>query len=110
MTGSMRRALEEMARRRDKQIEHNQKHKITPRTIQKAVLELEEFQYDAKKRGLSLLRDAATSKLTPKNAPQILRELENQMREAADRLDFELAAMLRDQMLEIREMSPTRNS
>src|SRR3989339_744068 len=55
-TGSMKRALAEMDRRRARQLAHNKEHGITPRTIVKAVSDLEEFQTTAKRRGLEVLR------------------------------------------------------
>jgi excinuclease ABC subunit B len=104
-TGSMQRALGEMDRRRCKQLEYNEIHKITPKTVRKAVQELSEFQSRAKREGLHLLREAAQSRpLTAKNIPHLLETLDRQMREAADNLDFELAALLRDQIFELREM------
>ncbi|MBI5631014.1 MAG: excinuclease ABC subunit UvrB [Elusimicrobia bacterium] len=106
-TGSMDRALSEMNRRRKKQLEHNRAHKIQPRTIVKAVQELEEFQTSAKREGLSLLRETSRA-LTPKDVPILAEELETQMRQAADNLDFELAAALRDQLLELRGMAAVR--
>ncbi|MFA5139593.1 MAG: excinuclease ABC subunit UvrB [Elusimicrobiota bacterium] len=105
-TGAMRRALGEMDRRRRKQAEYNQEHGIKPRTIQKAIADLAEFQTEAKREGLRLMREAAASKpLTPGNVPHLVETLERQMREAADSLDFELAALLRDQIFELREMA-----
>ncbi|MBI4051588.1 MAG: excinuclease ABC subunit UvrB [Elusimicrobia bacterium] len=103
-TGSMQRALGEMERRRKKQLEHNEKHKITPRSIQRAVHELEEFQYEAKREGLALIRDVESKPLSKKNLPHIMKEIEHRMKDAADNLDFELAAVLRDQLFELREM------
>ncbi|MFC1679509.1 excinuclease ABC subunit UvrB [Elusimicrobiota bacterium] len=109
-TGSMKRAMAEMARRRERQEAHNKEHGITPRTVKKAIVELEEFQSDAKREGLRLIRSASSEKpLTKKNIPHMLDTLERQMREAADNLDFELAALLRDQIFELREMTGTRS-
>ncbi|MFA6030698.1 MAG: excinuclease ABC subunit UvrB [Elusimicrobiota bacterium] len=106
VTGSMRRALDEMDRRRAKQAAHNEKHGITPRGVSKAITDLTEFQTRAKREGLLLVREAAGARpLTPKSVPHLLETLERQMREAADNLDFELAALLRDQIFELREMS-----
>ena len=102
-TGSMRRALSEMDRRRVKQLEYNKTHGITPRTIVKAVQDLEEFQSAAKREGLSLLRETDRP-LTARDIPVIAEELEARMKDAADNLDFELAAILRDQLFELREM------
>ncbi|MBI4425776.1 MAG: UvrB/UvrC motif-containing protein, partial [Elusimicrobia bacterium] len=105
VTGSMRRALDEMDRRRRIQAEHNREHGITPRGIRKAVQDLEEFQSQAKTEALQLVRGAAAKPLTRKNLPHLVDSLDHQMREAADNLDFELAAALRDQIIELREMS-----
>jgi excinuclease ABC subunit B len=105
-TGSMTRALAEMDRRREKQLEHNKEHGITPTTIVKAVHELEEFQYEAKRQGLSLLRDVETGPLSKESLPRVIEEVERRMNTAADSLDFELAAVLRDQLFELKGMSP----
>jgi excinuclease ABC subunit B len=105
-TGSMTRALGEMDRRREKQLAHNEKHGITPRTVKKAIQDLVEFQSDAKREGLKIVHDASNAKpLSKKNIPHLMETLELQMKEAADNLDFELAALLRDQLLELREMT-----
>ena len=106
-TGSMKRALSEMARRREKQLAYNKEHKITPRTIVKAVDQLEEFQSQAKQQALSMLREAEKP-LGAKDVPVIAEELEKRMKDAAENLDFELAAALRDQLFELREMKATR--
>ncbi|MDE2292615.1 MAG: UvrB/UvrC motif-containing protein, partial [Elusimicrobia bacterium] len=105
-TGAMKAALGEMDRRRVKQLAYNEEHHITPKTVVKAVQELEEFQSEAKREGLKLMHDAASARpLTPKSVPHLVETLERQMRDAADNLDFELAALLRDQIVELREMS-----
>ncbi|MCR4296624.1 MAG: UvrB/UvrC motif-containing protein, partial [Elusimicrobia bacterium] len=80
---------------------------ITPRTIVKAVEELEEFQSTAKREGLMLLRDAERP-LTAKDLPTIIEEVETRMRAAADALDFEAAVLLRDQLFELKSMSASR--
>ncbi len=105
-TGSMARAVAEMDRRREKQVAHNKKHGIQPKTVIKAILDLAEFQSDAKREGLKLLHAAGNAKpLNKKNIPHLMKSLERQMKDAADSLDFELAALLRDQLLELREMT-----
>ena len=104
VTGSMKRALDEMDRRRRKQLAYNLERGITPKTIVKAVEELEEFQTTAKREGLMLLRDAERP-LTAKDLPTIVAEVEGRMKAAADALDFEAAALLRDQLFELRSMS-----
>jgi excinuclease ABC subunit B len=106
-TGSMKRALDEMDRRRTKQLAYNEEHGIKPKTIIKAVEELEEFQSAAKRQGLSLLRETEKP-LSAKDLPVLLDEIEKRMTDAADNLDFELATELRDQLFELREMSATK--
>jgi len=109
VTRSMKGALGEMARRRVKQAAYNAEHGITPKTVVKAIQDLEEFQSEAKREGLKLVQRAAQSRpLTPRSVPHLLSALERQMKEAADNLDFELAALLRDQIFELREMAPRR--
>lgn len=108
-TGSMNRALSEMERRRKKQTEYNQKHGITPKTVIKAVSELEEFQSQAKKEGLAFLRETEKP-LSAKDVPVLAEEIEKRMKDAAENLDFELAALLRDQLFELKEMSASKKS
>ena len=107
VTGSMKRALGEMDRRRAKQLAYNKAHGITPRTIVKKIEQLEEFQTTAKREGLMLLRETERP-LTAKDLPVLLEEVETRMRAAADSLDFEAAAILRDQLFELKEMSVSR--
>ncbi|MBI4062046.1 MAG: excinuclease ABC subunit UvrB [Elusimicrobia bacterium] len=109
VTGSMKRALDEMARRRVKQLAYNQTHGIKPKTVIKAVEELEEFQSAAKRESLMLLRDAEAP-LSAKELPAIIKDVENRMRAAADALDFETAVLLRDQLFELKSMSASRPS
>jgi excinuclease ABC subunit B len=105
MTGSMKRALDEMNRRRERQVEYNRAHHITPRTIVRAVQELEEFQYKAKETGLAgIFREAGPKYLSRENLPHLMKDLERQMKEAADALDYELAAVIRDKIFEMKEM------
>ncbi|MFI5362503.1 MAG: excinuclease ABC subunit UvrB [Elusimicrobiota bacterium] len=107
VTGSMKRALDEMDRRRTKQVAYNLEHGIKPKTIVKAVEELEEFQTNAKREGLMLLRDAERP-LSAKDLPTIVAEVEARMKAAADSLDFEQAVLLRDQLFELKGMSASK--
>ncbi len=85
ITGSMKAAIEETERRRALQIAYNQTHGITPETIRKPVREEE--------------AGAAKKKRVPKSAiPALIINLESQMKAAAQRLDFEEAIRLRDQL------------
>jgi excinuclease ABC subunit B len=105
MTGSMERALNEMKRRRAKQEAYNQENNISPKTVIRAVQELEEFQYKAREKGLmsAYSREALDIK-DRKGLSTALQDLEKQMRAAADELDFELAAMLRDRIKDLKQM------
>ena len=102
-TESMKYALGEMNRRREIQQAYNKAHHITPRTIQKAEVDLKEFETASKEEGLQILH-AALPQPTVKNIHKLTAELERQMREAADNLNFELAADLRDRLFELKQM------
>jgi excinuclease ABC subunit B len=108
ITGSMQRALEEMTRRRTIQQHFNAEHGITPRSIVKSMEEVRLSTHVA---------DARTEKPEPRLAVQervdlrdparraaLIQSLERQMREAAANLEFELAAMLRDQLNDLKAM------
>jgi excinuclease ABC subunit B len=103
MTGSMKRAIAETDRRRAKQIAYNEKHGITPQTIIKAlkdirgVLGLSTSKKDVKEI-LKLELNAETHDLKT-----VLKQKEIEMKEAAKDLQFELAAILRDEIGEIQD-------
>jgi len=110
-TGSMDRALKEMERRRAKQLSYNAEHHITPQTIRKSVEDLEEFQVQAYGTHVSrLFIDETEPLLHPEKLPGLIRDMETQMTEAADNLQFELAAALRDKINEIRQMTLQKKS
>jgi excinuclease ABC subunit B len=109
ITGSMQRALDEMTRRREIQQRYNLEHGITPRSIVKSMEEVRLSTHVA---------DARTERPEPRLAVQdkvdlrdparraaLVQALERQMREAAANLEFELAAMLRDQLNELKAMA-----
>ena len=101
VTGSMERAISEMNRRRGLQEAHNEEHGITPTSIHKSVDQV---------RLVTRVADARAPRPEPARAKgseslsraQMVEVLEQQMREAAAELDFELAAQLRDQLFELR--------
>lgn len=105
ITRSMKNALSEMNRRRKKQLAYNTRHKITPKTIAYKTHKLEEFEQDAKKSGMGFLNELGKKSITPKNLPELIKETERQMKQAAENLDFELAADLRDYLFELKAMS-----
>jgi excinuclease ABC subunit B len=109
MTGSMERALAEMDRRRRIQLEFNRVHGITPRSIVKSMeqVKLTTRVADARTEKPEKKRDERLVELDfkdPAKRAQTLQALERQMREAAANLEFEVAAMLRDQINELRAL------
>jgi excinuclease ABC subunit B len=105
ITGSMKRAMDEMDRRREKQEAYNREHGISPKTIVKAVQNLEEFQATARTKGLhKAFWDTDVDLSDKKKFAGLLKELDTQMRAAADVLDFETAAQLRDRLRELKAM------
>ena len=97
----MKRAIEETERRRKIQVAYNEQHGIVPATIVKEVRDLTDrvrteagVDAEAVERGLALM---------PKDElAHLIRELEKQMKAAAKELEFEKAALLRDQIYELR--------
>ncbi len=113
VTDSMRRAIEETERRRKKQMAYNEAHGIEPRTIVKAVYALTERL--AAERGVKEERALyrVPRQLPAEEVRHLIRDLEEQMHEAARALEFEKAALLRDQIFELRrqlgeEVEPVR--
>jgi excinuclease ABC subunit B len=109
VTGSMDRALKEMERRRERQLAYNREHSITPRSIVKSLEEvrLTTRVADARTERPEKKRDERLVQLDfrdPAKRAQTILALERQMKEAAANLEFELAAMLRDQVNELRAL------
>jgi excinuclease ABC subunit B len=106
MTGSMTRCLEETNRRREVQRKYNEEHGITPQTIQKSVEELMLTTRVADAREAAPMRGRVAERRATYadevNLEEWAKILEQQMREAAAKLDFERAALLRDELLEVK--------
>ncbi len=101
VTGSIQALLNISAYRRDRQISHNEAHGITPQTVKRAVQEsLHGFQ-GGKQLEESIVRDEAGGYAVT----EILRELEAEMADAASRLEYEKAALLRDQIRELKKQA-----
>ncbi|MFA6504326.1 MAG: helicase-related protein, partial [Patescibacteria group bacterium] len=102
ITGSMKRAIAETDRRRKKQVAYNQEHGITPKTIRKAIVDLRGslgFAQDKDiKEILKLELSAETRKLE-----EVIKQKESEMKSAALELDFELATILRDEIVVIKQ-------
>jgi len=104
-TPSIKYALNEMDRRRKIQQDYNKEHNIKPKTIQKAEVELKEFEQQNKSAGIAIIHTLSETLPQAKNLPQLIRQTEEEMLNAADNLNFELAAELRDRLFELKEMS-----
>ena len=103
ITGSMARAIDETNRRREKQIAYNTKHGITPKTIIKKIHDITEHMRSDHDRAVTeLVRiDEEMMKKSPK---KLIKQKEIQMNAAVKMLDFETAAILRDEIKAIKEM------
>jgi len=101
MTESMKKALAETERRRSIQIEHNRRHNITPETIRKKIQHGIDYEVAAWKRRVEppVIAEAEEDYVTADE----LDELEREMKEAAQGLDFERAAQLRDRIQKLRQ-------
>ena len=96
--GSLKRAIKETERRRKKQLAHNKKHGITPETIKREISDMREMFGD---RDEEDVRDILKIELTaePHELKEVIEEKENEMKLAAREMDFETAAILRDEIV-----------
>jgi len=109
ITGSMQRAMDETGRRRQKQIEYNEQHGITPQTIIKKIADIMEGARDTahgryrSSRGAVAEEKGPYDDVAPNKLGQAIKELEQQMFRHAELLEFEDAANIRDQIQKLRE-------
>ena len=101
VTPSMRRAMDETQRRREKQAAYNREHGIVPKTVIKSVRDLLDISAQSDETD-SQARKGSAPALTKQQKTAKIAALEKQMKEAAKMLEFELAATLRDQIIELR--------
>ncbi len=101
MTDSMRKAIDETERRRKVQMKYNEEHGITPQTIRKAVRDLISISKEITKEQARFEKDPESMNLG--ELRKLIAEVEKKMRRAAADLNFEAAAELRDQMLELKK-------
>ena len=101
VTDSMRVAIDETMRRRAIQEEYNKEHNITPTTIKKAVRDLISITKEAAKTAENLEKDPES--MSSEELKKLIGKLQKQMQKAAADLNFEAAAELRDQMLELKK-------
>ena len=104
ITGSMRRAIDETDRRRELQAAYNQEHDITPETIKKEIRDGIEKEVAASRTVREAVHESEAEYVTAEQ----LRELEEEMLAAANELDFERAAELRDRIETIKGADPDR--
>jgi excinuclease ABC subunit B len=104
ITPSMRRAIDETERRRRKQTEYNEQHGITPDTVRKAIREGLLSEVSAMRR----VREAIRAEEGDYDRDELIRELEAEMLAAAEGLDFEKAAALRDHIRELKQSPEAR--
>jgi len=107
VTDAMHQAIDETDRRREKQIAHNKKHHLRPATIIKEIYDISERLTDQ----ISIADDQATyetgsavSSLPMNELKKLIRSTQTTMQEAAEKLEFERAAALRDQLYELRNI------
>ncbi|MBI2551292.1 excinuclease ABC subunit UvrB [Candidatus Uhrbacteria bacterium] len=102
MTGSLKRALHETNRRRAIQVAYNEKHGITPKTVASRVKDIREiFGVEVDPRAKDVLRLELVAE--PHEIAEVIDEKERLMKQAARKLDFETAAILRDELVILKE-------
>ena len=101
MTDSMKIAIEETERRRQAQDAYNQEHGITPQTIQKSVRDLIRISKEVAKEEKKLAVDPES--MSKKDLEKLIAEVQKKMKKAAAELNFEAAAELRDQMINLKQ-------
>ena len=103
---AMHRAITETNRRRDIQIAYNREHNITPETVRKEIQDILIRKSDEKKRAEKMSIDVmkkSTNLLDPKQKKSLIKALENEMLERAKNMEYEEAAVLRDEISRLKE-------
>ena len=105
ITDSMRRAMEETARRREKQTAYNVAHNITPKSVKKEIRDIIDGVYksDSLENEFGLVDGQDYEKMGPKELAREIKRLENEMFEHAKNLEFEKASEVRDKLASIRK-------
>lgn len=102
ITDSMRRAIDETERRREKQIAYNEKHGITPTTINKEIRDVIRATIESEDAESRPAIDKSVKDMTKQEIKQLIEQMEHDMKQAAKDLNFEKAAELRDLVLELK--------
>lgn len=105
ITDSMRRAMDETARRREKQTAYNVAHNITPKSVKKEIRDIIDGVYksDSLENEFGLVDGRDYEKMGPKELVREIKRLENEMFEHAKNLEFEKASEVRDKLASIRK-------
>lgn len=105
ITDSMRRAMDETARRREKQTAYNVAHNITPKSVKKGIRDIIDGVYksDGLENEFGLVDGQDYEKMGPKELAREIKRLENEMFEHAKNLEFEKASEVRDKLASIRK-------
>ena len=105
ITDSMRRAMDETARRREKQTTYNVAHNITPKSVKKEIRDIIDGVYksDSLENEFGLVDGQDYEKMGPKELAREIKRLENEMFEHAKNLEFEKASEVRDKLASIRK-------
>ncbi|MDE5782426.1 MAG: excinuclease ABC subunit UvrB [Lachnospiraceae bacterium] len=106
ITDSMKNAIDETNRRREIQEKYNKENGITPTTIKKAVRDLISISKEAAETSKLLEKDPES--MSPKELDRLIAKMEKQMKKAAAELDFETAAELRDNMMQLKKYKNER--
>ena len=104
VTHSMKNAIEETQRRRTVQQEYNRAHNITPKTVQRAIRRMPDDSFDDHGQKSTSSKVSQQNLESPKELPTHIVSLKKQMKEAADALEFEEAAVLRDRIAELEQL------
>jgi excinuclease ABC subunit B len=106
VTRSMQKAMDETERRRKIQLKHNKQNNITPRTIQKSIRKSIDDEVASKKVAREMVREEEAEYITQ----EYLRELEEDMLQAANELNFEKAAEIRDRIIKLQKEVQTEHA
>ena len=101
MTDSMRMAIEETRRRREIQMQYNEEHGITPQTIRKAVRDLISISQKVDTEEMQMEKDLES--MSREELEKMINKVTKKMKKAAAELNFEAAAELRDQLVELKK-------
>ena len=101
VTDSMRMAIDETSRRREIQEAYNKEHGITPKTIHKAVRDLIRISKEVAQEEVRFEKDPES--MSAAELEKLIGDIQKKMKKAAADLNFEAAAMLRDQMIELKQ-------